>query len=486
MSHTVTASSMSSSSSNSSDSSSSIASIDESNDFSTTPIDRHINPPTDLSSTIKNPFLYEVNIKKEGTAHGIVFKNTPVGVTIASTSKNSPGEHLPKHRLVEAVNGAAPGSSEEAHQMVTEILGAGFTTFTVTVNNQVCEDYESTFELSLLRGDEPLGFTVENTSSQTTGGLLITTIERHSIMAGAGVPVGSVLLSIDGKPLTNLQDFTSAITSLRSRDITQYKVQVLVKQGSTLFTGRSKERTISEVPNIQPARNQEESALRERLRRDVMLKEQRMSRRERRIDFCNGFALTHLEFITNYGNEIGSQRWHSAADVTTSVLSVKELVPTSSLTVSMIGQRVQIQETAQVIVVVSQGPAFKWYKIPIKELTAKELAYMELLDNRPPEEPTLLQTVSQLKPSSRLTSKDVGTRVQLRTTGQVVRVAPRSKTYAWQYVPEIEWTMSEIRFATTLPSTSKAVVESETSHLSDLWVDGSPIFSPTLHRQGVR
>ena len=488
MSHTVTASSISSKGSNKSNETSSIASFEESD--TNTPINRSLASHTLSEPTKRDLFTYEIKVKGEDDDHGIAFKDTKLGVTIGSVIKNSPGGHVPIHRLVSGVNGVAPGSADEAHKMVEEIRSSGFSNFTLTVTNVVCEDYKETIDLNLSSEHEPLGYTVENTSSQPEGGLLITAIDRYSVMAVAGVPVGSVLCSIDEKSLSNIQDFTSIIASLRSRELKQYKIELLIKQGTERSQARKRNyyNENETMQSIQPARSVEETTLRERLRRDIMLKEQRLSRRERRVDYCNGFALTHLEFITNYGNDIGSQRWHLSADTTTPILNSTEITPTSSLNVSLIGNRIQMRETAQVLVVVSQGPSFKWYKIPFQEMTGKELSYLELLDNKPSSEPTVVTTLNQLTPTTRLSENDLNRRAQLRSNGKVVRVAPfRGTTFAWQYVPEIEWTASEIRFASTLPSISKSVNNTTVEEtLSNLWVDGSPIFSPVIYRRGMR
>ena len=69
-----------------------------------------------------------------------------------------------------------------------------------------------------------------------SGGLLIQEIEPDSSAAQRGLAVGDVLLEVDNKPITSLEDFEAAISGVEGKGLDTALVKV-VRGGEARFIG---------------------------------------------------------------------------------------------------------------------------------------------------------------------------------------------------------------------------------------------------------
>ncbi|KAJ9445783.1 hypothetical protein DIPPA_28715 [Diplonema papillatum] len=399
--------------------------------------------PATLLRRSANVEEFTITLGHSGDDLGIHFETSDDGVFIASADSLSPAEHMPTGRKILRIAGHHIVDVEGVNHALHLLRAQGRKTFTIEFSRDLLSSTKRLVKVKLLRPDQSLGFDYEIVESI----MVVTAVDKNGAFAHAGIPPGALIHSLSDTSIHNAVDLARAVASLRRRGVLEYKFKMtLHKGGPAHVEGAGFFST--------PPRSLKEDEKREKLRRQIQVHRLKAEADERRIDCVNGFAMTFLEFVRNYGDRAGRERWHNAATERTDLVRTVDLAPTQKLRVADLGKRVQVLETGQVLVAVTDRGRVAWYKVSPAELTRRELSYQDVIDAGLGQEIGPLTTirvgVDDLAPPFLLSVDDVGQRAQVEDTGEVVSVEPQGDGFGWKRVPEVNWSTHEHAFARSL------------------------------------
>eukprot|EP00755_Sulcionema_specki_P019241 Sspe_Gene.11939::Locus_4063_Transcript_1_1_Confidence_1.000_Length_1712::g.11939::m.11939 len=379
---------------------------------------------------------------------GLVARAGPNGEMVVANLLEGLALHrckVPVNHALKRINGRPITDSKSVDEAFKDIRARHLVEFKIDVSEEPVVAIRKVYRVELQRSEQPLGMEYAMSEGSEEAGLRIIHLDHKGAVARAGVPLNSFIQAVDGERTHTERSFIHAIALVRARGATSFTLEVIIPPEAK-STG-----AVSQGPQHRvPARSPQQDAAREKLRREIMHHEEEIRKSvERRIDRCNGFAYTYNEFLSNYGREVGKTRWDDAKGEATELIPAKELPTAAHLDASCIGRRVQIEETGQVLIATIRGRGYGWYKVREGGMTNAETAYRALLLSSRTEDTEIIP-LHYITPTQLLTIHDLGRRVQVRETGQVVQVVQRGTSFAWYKVPELEWTVAESRYESQL------------------------------------